>query len=102
MPYKVLVDDNFRYMDEEARYELGTYKTESEARGACVELVYSALKELFSPGISADRLYRRYILFGPDPFIVGGDPTSDFSAWDYAKRRCAENEAADRGVIAHE
>jgi hypothetical protein len=69
------------------------YKTESKARGACVELVDSALKELFNPGISADRLYRLYTLFGPDPFIVGGDPASDFSAWDYAKRRCAEIEA---------
>ena len=35
MPYKVLIDDHFRYQDEEARYEIGTYETASEARAAC-------------------------------------------------------------------
>lgn len=30
-PYKVMVDDNFHYMDESERYELGIFPTAEEA-----------------------------------------------------------------------
>jgi hypothetical protein len=33
--------------------------------------------------MSAEHLYRRYVMFGPDPFGV-----FEFSAWAYAKERC--------------
>jgi hypothetical protein len=33
--------------------------------------------------MSAERLYQRYIMFGPDPFMG-----SELSAWAYAKARC--------------
>ena len=40
--------------------------------------------------MSAEALYSSYTSFGEDPFIAGHDPRTTFSAWDYAKARCAE------------
>jgi hypothetical protein len=57
MPYEVLVDDNFHYMDPEARYKYGVYETADEARAVCKEIADHALQELYEPGMSADRLY---------------------------------------------
>ena len=42
------------------------------------------------PGITAEKLYEVYVMFGEDPFIMGPGPGAEFSAWDYAKQRCAE------------
>jgi len=88
--YKVLIDDNFHYMDEESRYQHGVFETAEEAIAACRKIVDSALKEQYEPGLSASALYHRYMQFGEDPFILtidgaGADP--EFSAWDYAKAR---------------
>jgi hypothetical protein len=43
-----------------------------------------------SPGLTADEVYEKYVMFGDDPFIVAVnacDPPVAFSAWDYAKAR---------------
>src|SRR5690348_15453149 len=81
-------------MDPDYRYELGTYETEEEARAACTRLIDAALAHLYQPGMSAEHLYRRYVLFGPDPFGV-----SEFSAWNYAKARC-EVIAREQPIVA--
>jgi hypothetical protein len=88
--YKVLVDDNFNYQDEEERYELGTYATFEEASGACRKLVDDWLMSTYKPGMTAAHLYRLYVGFGEDPFIIGPPDTGTtvaFSAWDYARER---------------
>ena len=87
--YKVMVDDNFHYMDEDERRELGTFATAEEALAACRKLVDDCLASEFKPGMSADELYDRYKLFGDDPFIVTmpGAETAAFSAWLYAHER---------------
>ena len=90
MSYKLLVDDNARYMDEGARYTHGEYETAAEARVAACALVERDLAELHRPGMSADELYRHYTTFGADPSIVPADETTRFSAWDYARARCRE------------
>ena len=41
----------------------------------------------YKPGMTAEALFKSYSMFGEDPFVV---PDVGFSAWDYAKRRCAE------------
>ncbi len=90
--YKVMVDDNFHYMEEDERYELGTYHTRAAAIAACRDLVDRWLQEMHEPGVTAEKLYEHYISFGEDPFIVvieGTDPDAKFSAWTYAKERCA-------------
>ena len=40
--YRVLVDDNFDYMDEDARWELGTFATADEARKSQIRACESA------------------------------------------------------------
>lgn len=89
--YKVMVDDNFHYMDSDERSEDGTYETVEEAIAACRGIVDRSLEGGYEPGISAEALYRGYVGFGDDPFIVvldGTDDNAKFSAWSYAKERC--------------
>jgi hypothetical protein len=96
--YRVLVDDNFDFMDEEDRWELGTFATAEEAFAACRALVDKHLMEHVKPGMAAAELYDHYVEFGDDPFIVTtpGTPSVKFSAWDYAKQRAEEICAAAR------
>jgi len=84
----VMVDDNFHYMDESARWELGCFATLESAIEACKRVVDLCLEEYFEPGISAEMLLSQYKDFGDDPFIVGAGDGVKFSAWDYAARRC--------------
>jgi hypothetical protein len=89
-PYKVMVDDNFHYQNEEERYELGTFSTVEEAIAACKRVVDEDLNNSYKAGDTGGELYERYTMFGEDPFIVnldGADSTGKFSAWDYAKER---------------
>jgi hypothetical protein len=87
-PYVVYVDDNFHYMNEEERSKSGGYATLEEAVSKCQRIVDEFLESAHKPGMSSKELYDQYCMFGEDPFIRG--PASDFSAWDYAKRRCDE------------
>src|SRR6185312_14444144 len=72
--YKVVVDDNFHYMDVSARFEHGTFHTAEEAVSACRNIVDTALRDNYRPGMSAAELYHRYTLFGEDPFIIVLEP----------------------------
>ena len=88
--YKVVVDDNYNYMDESARSEKGPYATPERALTECRRIVDNWLREGYRPGMSAQALYNAYVQYGEDPFIVvvdGTDETVKFSAWDYAKER---------------
>lgn len=88
--YCVMADDNFHYMDEDERSEVGRFETADEALAACRKIVDDFLAENFKPGLTAEALYDNYTSFGGDPFIVSDDPGAKFSAWTYAKARCAE------------
>lgn len=88
--YKVLVDDNFHYMDESERYTLGEFDTCEAAIAACKRIVDDFLLSSDLQEATPERLYSQYTMFGDDPFIITQDPACKFSAWDYAKRRCAE------------
>ncbi len=92
MTYKVLVDDNFHYMDESERYVLGEFATLDAAIAACRGLVDEYLLSVHEPGMTAEALYTSYTSFGEDPFITTQTPdgTVLFSAWAYAKQRCDE------------
>ena len=91
--YKVMVDDNFHYMeeDERERDEFGTFSTIEEAIAACKQIVDDSLKHLAQgKNYTPDELYDYYTSFGSDPFIVALDRKDDrpsFSAWNYAKER---------------
>jgi hypothetical protein len=88
--YKVIVDDNFDYMDLDKRYERGVFLTAAEAISACKRIVDSNLTDFMQPGMTASELYNAYTGFGDDPFIVcvnAGDEPVRFSAWEYAEER---------------
>jgi hypothetical protein len=89
--YKVLIDDNFHYMDESERVEHGVFATADEAVAACKQIVDECLGPMLQPGMTAAELYAQYVGFGDDPFVVPVDPNDPpvaFSAWKYAKERC--------------
>ena len=83
--YEVVVDDNFHYMDESERYVKGTYDTYEHAEAVAKQMVEEEVKHLFEKGMTAEKLYRNYMTFGADPFVVPDD-AHEFSAWDYAKQ----------------
>jgi hypothetical protein len=87
MTYTIRVDDNYDYMDKDARYTHGEYQTLEAAIKEAKEIVDSYLSSAYTPGMSAEDLYQSYTSFGDDPFIVGPED-SKFSAWDYAKAQC--------------
>ena len=84
--YTVYIDDNFHYMDEDARTKHGEYSTLAEAVQACKAIVDDCLTRAYEPGMLAHKLYEEYVAAGDDPFIVG--PGAGFSAWTYARQRC--------------
>jgi hypothetical protein len=90
MKYKVLVDDNFHYQDEDERYEHGQFDSLQAAITACKKIVNEFLLSRYQAGMTAKELYDYYTSFGDDPFIVPAHEQIPFSAWDYAKERCAE------------
>jgi len=91
MAFKVHVDDNFHYMDESERYEKGTYDSYDSAVAACKKIVDDNLLAAYKPGMSAKKLYEGYVCFGDDPWITPTpEESEDFSAWEYAKKRCDE------------
>lgn len=93
MAYLVFIDDNFHYQDESERVKHGVFATPEEAVAACQSIVDGYLTDAFKPGMSADALFESYTAFGEDPFIVHevpGGASVKFSAWDYARQRCAE------------
>jgi hypothetical protein len=88
---RVLMNENARYMDESERSDHGIFPNKEAAIAACKAMVDDELNTMRRPGISAEELYRLYVGFGPDPFVVPlnpKDPDIEFSAWSYAKKRC--------------
>ncbi len=88
--FVVRVADNFHYMDEDETYTHGQFETWPEAVAAAKEIVDRCLAEYHQPGMTADALFSQYTSFGKDPYISPvPDGEARFSAWDYAKQRCA-------------
>jgi hypothetical protein len=87
--FRVLIDDNFHYMDEGHRLEFGTFDTLAEAVAACRRIVDEWLLSHHKPGMKASELFDLYVGFGEDPFVVPavGSIATNFSAWDYAQER---------------
>lgn len=91
MSFRVLVDENSHYMDEEERYEAGLFPTAEAAVEAARRIVDEYLISAHRAGMTAEQLFESYKSFGEDPFIVGeGEERLNFSAWDYARQRCHE------------
>lgn len=90
MPYVVMVDDNFHYMDEDERYRLGEFADADVAIAHCRRIVEEYLASAYEAGMSTQDLWDSYKAFGEDPFIQSVDvPPIRFSAWDHARERCS-------------
>ena len=89
MTFTVFVDDNFHYMDESERYELGEFADCESAVAACKRIV-----DEFLAGVdrnrSADEMFTDYRNFGEDPWIKSANGACRFSAWTYAQEQCSE------------
>lgn len=90
MKYVVRVDDNSHYMDESERYTLGEFEDAESALAAAKKAVDDDLNSFYGAGMTAEQLYQHYTSYGCDPFIISGDGSCQFSAWDYAAKRCHE------------
>src|ERR1043166_6312689 len=89
--YRVLVDDNYHFMDPDEQYEQGIYDNGGDALAACFRLVDLSLGEGYQPDMTAEALFSYYKSFRDDPFIAvieGSDDGAKFSAWEYARERC--------------
>ncbi len=89
--YRVLINDNAHYMDESEQDDHGVFANADEAIAACKEIVDDDLNAMWKPGMTAKELYKLYVAFGPDPFVVPlgpKEPDVEFSAWTYAKEQC--------------
>ena len=86
--YTVMVDDNFHYMDEEHRYEIGTFASYEAAVEACKKIVDEELRDILKQGTKPEELSATWALYGSDPFIVGA--SRRFSARDYVTEKVQE------------
>ena len=90
MKFTIFVDENSHYSDESERYKKGDYPTAEAAVAACKQIVDDYLSAAYREGMPASELYRSYISFGEDPFVVSESGKTRYSSWDYAKKRCSE------------
>ncbi len=90
--YRVLIYDS-HFMDESERADHGVFADADEAVAACKKIVDDDLNEMWKPGMTAKELFKLFLGFGPDPFVVALDPKDPdvgFSAVGYAKQRCKD------------
>ncbi|MDC0959265.1 hypothetical protein OAR42_02220 [Planktomarina temperata] len=84
--YKVWIDDNFHFMDEDERLFHGEFATPTQAILACQKIVDANIESITENETDPDKAYESYVCFGDDPWIQG----IDFSAFEYAKQRIQE------------
>ena len=89
--WTVFVDDNFHFLDETERCTLGTFDKYDQALSACQKKVDDFLND--SSATNAEDLLASFSSFGESPRLSGPTPEGEtlrFSAWNYARERCAE------------
>jgi hypothetical protein len=85
--YRVMVDDNFHYMDESYRECAGTFQNYEDALAVAKNITLESVVENESD--TAEETFKNYKGFGSDPFIqpFGGAarPEENYSAWTTAE-----------------
>jgi hypothetical protein len=85
--WRVMVSDNFDFMDDDAPSCAGSYPTYEDALARAKGIVEASIKN--SQGTTADEIYDHYTSFGDDAFILAPagtkQPESLFSSWNYAE-----------------
>ena len=84
MPYRVVMADNWHFMDPSEEYELGAFATLEEAKRAAEAAVDRNLAHLLKPGMTAAELVAMWFLAGDDPYIrvPEGEPRAGFAPDD--------------------
>jgi hypothetical protein len=87
-PFAALVDSNAAFMRADERYSAGEFATANDAVTKARTIIDEDLAAMAraNPGIDAQGLVGLWELFASDPCIPG----VDWSAVDYARRRCEE------------
>ena len=88
--YTVRIEENSHYADESARRTLGEFVDAEVAVCAARKVIDEDLNSLYSPGMTTHELYRHYVSFGHDAYIISDDQDCRFSARDYARERCPQ------------
>jgi hypothetical protein len=85
--YRVLVDDNFHYMDENYRECAGDFESYEDALALAKKITFESVIE--NEADTASETFQKYKDFGKDPFIQPfGDasgPEENYSAWNTAE-----------------
>ena len=84
--YKVQIDDNFHFMDEDERVFHDEFDTPTQAIVACQKIVDANIESITENETDPDKAYESYVCFGDDPWIEG----VEFSASEYAKIKIKE------------
>lgn len=82
--FVVHVVDHAHYMEEEGEYIRGEFTNRGEAEAKCKEIIDRSLEELFSVGISAEDLFKQFMLYGEEASCEG------FDSMEYIRLRCTE------------
>lgn len=88
--YTVIVEDNFHHMDGAEEYELGKFDSCEAAIAACKKIVDDFLLSSLGSPRSRGELWELFTTFGDSAFLLTADQDCKFSAWNYARERCAE------------
>ena len=84
--YKVWIDDNFHFMNEDERIFHGEFDTPTQAIVACQKIVDANIKSITEQETDPDKAYESYVCFGDGPWIEG----VEFSAFEYAEIKIKE------------
>jgi hypothetical protein len=76
-PFTVFMDDNGKFMDEDARYRAGVFPDYADAVAFCRKVVDEFLVGAYEPGMDAAALYQAYAFFGDDPWIMPPRPLAE-------------------------
>ena len=86
MRYRVIIADNFHYMDASEHVDGGEFNSYEAAVTHAFHIVDASLRSFWTAGMTAEDLMAQYVMFGDDPFILPAvEPL--FSARDYARGR---------------
>ena len=81
MSHRVLVDDNYHYMDESQRWTQGEYATYAEALSVSKRIVEESLKEGYKPGITAAAILGQFV-FRPIAAVASPVPDDFFDQFN--------------------
>lgn len=88
--YKVKIDDNYHYMDQNEQYVDSVHSSLENAIKRCKEITIRSLKNFYKEGIAPEKMSAQWAMFGVDPFITGAEKSTPFSARNFVTREICQ------------